>query len=259
MRACAPSSTSEPPTTARAAMPGRPPGQLPPRRQDPRALRRPAQSLRRQVPRRRRHPHLHLRPGCLAMRRVPRLRALPGHPSAGAGGAFPEPFGRHLATTAPRRATLVGTVGTVCRAGSGLYRTGQPGRVRLGPALQHCRGHGHPARRPLAQKTPATSPAGGNIPVIVECWLGGASEEWEPYIHFAHPLVTWRALQSIAAIPGVVGIKEYYGLIPDRVDVNLAATGRFFADPNLSENPAPRRSGQALRVQPVRRCKRSGD
>ncbi|MBI4978527.1 MAG: hypothetical protein HZC28_13695 [Spirochaetes bacterium] len=80
------------------------------------------------------------------------------------------------------------------------------------------------------------------IPVIVEHWLGAASEELEPLSHFTHPLVTLRALKEIAAIPGVSGIKEYYGLIPDRDDPNLRMTSLCFADSAVTEDEALRKA-----------------
>jgi len=77
-----------------------------------------------------------------------------------------------------------------------------------------------------------------NIPVIVEAWLGAASEELEPFIHLAHPLVTLRQLKSIALVEGVVGIKEYFGLLPGTEDPNLRMTGLFFNNPAISEKKA---------------------
>lgn len=77
-----------------------------------------------------------------------------------------------------------------------------------------------------------------NIPVIVEHFLGANSEEVESFTHLAHPLVTLRALQSIAAIPGVVGVKEYFGLVPDREDPNLRMTALFFSTPQIGEDEA---------------------
>jgi hypothetical protein len=76
------------------------------------------------------------------------------------------------------------------------------------------------------------------IPVIVEHFLGACSEELESFSQLAHPLVTLRALQTIAAAPGVVGIKEYFGLLVDREDPNLRMTGLFFEDPQIRENDA---------------------
>ncbi len=76
------------------------------------------------------------------------------------------------------------------------------------------------------------------IPVIVEYFLGGPSEEVEPYLHLAHPLSTFRGLKQIAQVPHVLGIKEYFGLIPDKEDPNLRMTGLFFNEPNISEEDA---------------------
>jgi hypothetical protein len=76
------------------------------------------------------------------------------------------------------------------------------------------------------------------LPVIVEYWLGGPCEEQEPLLHLAHPLVTLRGLQAIASVPGVTGLKEYYGLDPDREDPNLRMTALFLANPALTEAEA---------------------
>lgn len=76
------------------------------------------------------------------------------------------------------------------------------------------------------------------IPLIVEYWLGGPSEELEPLLHLSHPLVTLRGLRAIASVPGVTGIKEYYGLDPDREDPNLRLTGLFLANGGLTDAQA---------------------
>ena len=73
------------------------------------------------------------------------------------------------------------------------------------------------------------------IPVLVESFLGAASEEVEPYQYLAHPLVTCRQIAAIAAVPGVSGIKEYYGLVPDKPDPNLSMAGLCFQHPEKSE------------------------
>jgi len=77
-----------------------------------------------------------------------------------------------------------------------------------------------------------------NIPIIVEHWLGAASEELEPYVHLSHPQVVLRALRTIFSLHNICGIKEYYGLIPNKIDTNLRATSLFFADPCISEKDA---------------------
>jgi len=80
--------------------------------------------------------------------------------------------------------------------------------------------------------------AGRGIPAIAECWLGGPSEEVEPYTHLAYPLVTLRGLRQLADVARLAGIKEYYGLLPDQEDPNLRMTGLFFADPEVGEDEA---------------------
>lgn len=76
------------------------------------------------------------------------------------------------------------------------------------------------------------------IPVVGEYFLGGASEELEPFVNLSHPLVTLRGLRALAAVPGICGIKEYYGLAPDREDPNLRMTGLFFGNPQINEEEA---------------------
>ncbi len=79
---------------------------------------------------------------------------------------------------------------------------------------------------------------GRGIPVIGENFLGSASEEVEPYTHLAHPLVILRLLRAAAQVEGVIGIKEYYGLLPDQADPNLSAVGLFLHDPQVSDDSA---------------------
>jgi len=76
------------------------------------------------------------------------------------------------------------------------------------------------------------------LPVLGEVWLGGATEEMEPFINVPTPLATLRALRAVNASGPLKGIKEYYGLIPDREDPNLRMTGIFFADPDISDEAA---------------------
>ena len=95
---------------------------------------------------------------------------------------------------------------------------------------------GGPANRWV--KNTADLAAGRGIPVIIEYWLGGPCEEQEPLLHLSHPLVTLRGLRAIAAAQGVTGIKEYYGIDPDREDPNLRMTALFLSDPTISEEEA---------------------
>jgi hypothetical protein len=90
-------------------------------------------------------------------------------------------------------------------------------------------------------KNTATIARQRGIPVIVEYWLGGPAEEIETFYYLSHPLVTLRGLQAIASVPGVVGVKEYFGLNPAREDPNLRMTSLFFKNPGISEDKALRR------------------
>jgi len=89
----------------------------------------------------------------------------------------------------------------------------------------------------------ARQAANRGIPVWAEWFLGGVSEETEPIPHLAHPLTVWRGLQRICATPGITGLKEYYGLLPERMDAdtNLQATLLFLREPTLSGDDALRR------------------
>jgi len=75
------------------------------------------------------------------------------------------------------------------------------------------------------------------LPVVVEHFLGSPTEEVEPFQHIAWPLVTLRALRQIDGL-GVEGIKEYYGAIPDREDVNLRTTGLYLSEGDLDDDAA---------------------
>jgi hypothetical protein len=76
------------------------------------------------------------------------------------------------------------------------------------------------------------------IPVVGETFLGGASEELEPYRYLSYPLVTLHGLRTFASVPGLQGMKEYYGLIPTIDDPNLRMTGLFFSHPDIDDATA---------------------
>jgi hypothetical protein len=87
-------------------------------------------------------------------------------------------------------------------------------------------------------KNTADLASGRGIPVIIEYWLSGPCEEQEPLFYLSHPLVTLRGLRAIAAAHGVTGVKEYYGIDPDREDPNLRMTALFLSKPDLTEEEA---------------------
>lgn len=76
------------------------------------------------------------------------------------------------------------------------------------------------------------------IPVIGEVWMGGPTEEVEPYLHIAAPLATLRALRTVTSVRGLDGVKEYYGNLPDKEDPNLRMTAIFFRRPGIGDEEA---------------------
>lgn len=75
------------------------------------------------------------------------------------------------------------------------------------------------------------------LPVIVEHFLGSPTEEMEPLLDVACPLTTLNALREIGKL-APDGIKEYYGVIPDDADANLAVAALYFANPAVDEGEA---------------------
>lgn len=74
------------------------------------------------------------------------------------------------------------------------------------------------------------------LPVVVELFLTGATEETEPYQHIPVPLITLQQLRAVAALPGPVGIKEYYGIAPHVPDANLAAAAEYAVRPDAGDD-----------------------
>ncbi|GAA3603446.1 hypothetical protein GCM10022396_20990 [Flavivirga amylovorans] len=77
-----------------------------------------------------------------------------------------------------------------------------------------------------------------NLPVLGEVWMGGATEEVEPYINIPTPLATLKAIRAVNNSGKLKGIKEYYGNIPNREDPNLRMTSIFFSNPDISNEDA---------------------
>lgn len=91
-----------------------------------------------------------------------------------------------------------------------------------------------PGDRFLVNAARAAAEAG--LPVVVEVFLSSSNEEVEPWRHLPVPLVTVRQLREVERIPGVVGIKEYFGLQPHDADVNLAAARIYLRDPAIADD-----------------------
>lgn len=69
------------------------------------------------------------------------------------------------------------------------------------------------------------------IPVVAEGFFGSANEEIQP-LSIPAPRLTDEQLLAVAAVPGVVGVKEYFGVVPDIGDLNLAMFAARVAAPD---------------------------
>ena len=76
------------------------------------------------------------------------------------------------------------------------------------------------------------------IPVMGEVFMGGPTEEMEPYTHIQCPLSTLRQLRAVNSAGKLEGIKEYFGIVPNKEDPNLRMTGIFFHNPGVRDEEA---------------------
>lgn len=75
--------------------------------------------------------------------------------------------------------------------------------------------------------------AEAGMPVVAETFLSSATEEVEPLQHVAAPRLVYESIRRLRDVPGVVGIKEYYGASFLGSDVNLEMAGLAFREPEL--------------------------
>jgi hypothetical protein len=87
----------------------------------------------------------------------------------------------------------------------------------------------------------ARAAAARQIPVTLEGFFGAATEEVEPFVSLQSPLATFRQVRAMAAIDGVTGVKEYYGLDLSKDDPNLRAVVEYLKDPAIGEDDLLRR------------------
>jgi hypothetical protein len=76
------------------------------------------------------------------------------------------------------------------------------------------------------------------LPVVGELFLSSASEEVEPLHHVVYPRIVYQQLAALRQVDGVIGVKEYYGSLPDRYDPNLAMAGLVFHEPTVALDAA---------------------
>ena len=69
------------------------------------------------------------------------------------------------------------------------------------------------------------------IPVIGEGFFTGAGEDIYPMTHLACPRLVYQQLRALDDAVGVVGAKEYYGMVPEHFSVNTHMYQHYFASP----------------------------
>jgi hypothetical protein len=74
------------------------------------------------------------------------------------------------------------------------------------------------------------------IPVIGEGFFGGSGEDISPLTHLACPRLVYQQLDALRQAEGVVGIKEYYGIVPDHISVNVAMLRKYLGSPARALN-----------------------
>jgi len=77
-----------------------------------------------------------------------------------------------------------------------------------------------------------------NIPLVGEVFLASANQELEPLQRIATPRLMAEELDEMGQIDFLSGVKEYYGIIPDRYDPNLEMTAIKLANPLKSNQTA---------------------
>lgn len=77
---------------------------------------------------------------------------------------------------------------------------------------------------------------GRGIPVIGEGFFGGSGEDISPLTHLACPRLIYQELDALHRASGVVGVKEYYGLVPAHFSVNTAMFNAYLSHPDAASN-----------------------
>lgn len=74
------------------------------------------------------------------------------------------------------------------------------------------------------------------IPLVVELFLAECSEETQPLSRVPAPGLTYSQIKAVTELEGVVGIKEYYGLLPGTNDPCLGMVGEMLKNPGAGKD-----------------------
>lgn len=95
--------------------------------------------------------------------------------------------------------------------------------------------------------------AARGIPVVIEGFLGAASEEVEPFLSLQSPLTTYAQVRAMLDVDGATGVKEYYGLDTSWADPNLRAASIAMTEPAIAGETLVRRLSEGYGSEPARR------
>lgn len=70
------------------------------------------------------------------------------------------------------------------------------------------------------------------IPMIGEGFFSGSGEDISPLTHLSCPRLVYQQLDALRHTQGVVGIKEYYGLVPAHFSANMAMLRAYLHTPD---------------------------
>jgi hypothetical protein len=70
------------------------------------------------------------------------------------------------------------------------------------------------------------------IEIVVELFLSGAGEDLGPVAAFPCPRLVYEQLRSVAALPAVTGVKEYFGTVAEHISVNDRMLEAFLRSPD---------------------------
>jgi hypothetical protein len=76
--------------------------------------------------------------------------------------------------------------------------------------------------------------------VVVESFFSGTGEDLGPLPAYPCPRLVWEQLAAIGELPGVVGIKEYFGIVAEHISANEAALADWLGAASRGDGrPAP--------------------
>ena len=97
------------------------------------------------------------------------------------------------------------------------------------------------------------------IPMVVEVFFTSSNQETDTLNHVAAPELIYNELKAIASLTYVSGVKEYFGIVPDRNDPNLQMAGLILNHPEISAEDAMNKLAQKFNDKTRQNIKNAWD